>query len=85
MQQTSEWEGVCMGIPEQVDRNRWLEYQGGPPPGTKGAPRLLGAPGSRFEYNDVRINQPKSGSYPVAGRPIGGLNGPIVGAIFSLT
>jgi chemosensory pili system protein ChpA (sensor histidine kinase/response regulator) len=29
--------------------------------------------------------QPRSGSYPVAGRASGGLNGPSVGAIFSLT
>ena len=57
LQQTSEWEGTCLGIPEQVDRNRWLDYQGGPPPGAKGDPRPLGEPGSRYEYNDVRINQ----------------------------
>ena len=29
--------------------------------------------------------QPKSGSYPVAGSPVGGLNGARVGAILSLT
>jgi hypothetical protein len=29
--------------------------------------------------------QPKSGSYPVAGSPVGGLNGPNVGAILSRT
>ncbi|MCW5628637.1 MAG: serine hydrolase [Rhodoferax sp.] len=57
LQQTSEWEGTCLGIPEQVDRNRWLDYQGGPAPGVKGDPRPLGEPGSRYEYNDVRINQ----------------------------
>ena len=27
LQQTSEWEGTCLGIPEQVDRYRWLTYQ----------------------------------------------------------
>ena len=31
------------------------------------------------------LNNPKSGSYLVAGRPVGGLNGPSVGAILSLT
>jgi K+-transporting ATPase ATPase A chain len=31
------------------------------------------------------INNSKSGSYPVAGRPSGGLNGPSTGAILSLT
>ena len=29
LQQTSEWEGSCLGIPEQVDRYRWLAYQTG--------------------------------------------------------
>lgn len=57
MQQTSEWEGTCLGIPEQVDRYRWLQFQPGQSDGRKGDPRPLGAPGSRFEYNDVRINQ----------------------------
>ncbi len=57
LQQTSEWEGTCLGIPEQVDRYRWLAYQTGEADGIKGDPRPLGQPGSRFEYNDVRINQ----------------------------
>ena len=30
-------------------------------------------------------SNPKSGSYPVADSPSGGLNGPIAGAILSLT
>jgi CubicO group peptidase (beta-lactamase class C family) len=34
-----------------------LAYQTGEAGGTKGDPRPLGEPGSRFEYNDVRINQ----------------------------
>lgn len=33
----------------------------------------------------TRIVQPKNSSYPVAGRASGDLNGPSVGAIFSLT
>ena len=57
LQQTSEWEGSCLGIPEQVDRYRWLKYQPGQADGRKGDARPLGEPGSRFEYNDVRINQ----------------------------
>jgi len=57
LQQTSEWEGTCLGIPEQVDRYRWLTYQSGKADGIKGDARPLGEPGSRFEYNDVRINQ----------------------------
>jgi CubicO group peptidase (beta-lactamase class C family) len=57
LQQTSEWEGTCLGISEQVDRYRWLTYQPGKADGIKGDARPLGNPGSRFEYNDVRINQ----------------------------
>ena len=57
LQQTSEWEGTCLGIPEQVDRYRWVSHQPGQAEGRKGDPRPLGKPGSRFEYNDVRINQ----------------------------
>ena len=61
LQQTSEWEGDCFGIPDTVDRYRHLQYQ---PPradakdvGTKGDARPLQAPGTFWEYNDVRINQ----------------------------
>ena len=57
LQQTSEWEGTCLGIPEQVDRYRWVSHQPGHAEGCKGDPRPLWEPGSRFEYNDVRINQ----------------------------
>ncbi len=57
LSQTSEWEGTCLGIPEQVDRYRWVSYQPGHADGTKGDARPLGQPGTRFEYNDVRINQ----------------------------
>ena len=49
LQQTSEWEGTCLGIPEQVDRYRWLTYQTGKADGKKGDPRPLGEPGSRFD------------------------------------
>lgn len=57
LQQTSEWEGTCLGIPDQVDRYRWVSHQPGQAEGKKGEPRRLSDPGSRFEYNDVRINQ----------------------------
>jgi len=57
LQQTSEWEGTCLGIPEQVDRYRFVSHQPGQAEGKKGDARPLGEPGSRFEYNDVRINQ----------------------------
>lgn len=61
LQQTSEWEGDCFGVPDQVDRYRRVSFQ--PPPlpgeavGEKGDPRPLGRPGTHWEYNDVRINQ----------------------------
>ena len=61
LQQTSEWEGACFGVPDQVDRYRHLPYQPPREPGVPGArkgdPRPLRAPGSYWEYNDVRINQ----------------------------
>jgi CubicO group peptidase (beta-lactamase class C family) len=62
LQQTSEWEGQCFGIPDQVDRYRQLQYQPPRPEieaaGHKKADaRPLQAPGSYWEYNDVRINQ----------------------------
>jgi CubicO group peptidase (beta-lactamase class C family) len=57
LQQTSEWEGSCFGLPDQVDRYRVLSFQGGKAAGKKGDPRPLQAPGTFWEYNDVRINQ----------------------------
>lgn len=57
LQQTSEWEGTCFGVPDQVDRYRVLQFQGAAAQGTKGDARPLQAPGSFWEYNDVRINQ----------------------------
>jgi CubicO group peptidase (beta-lactamase class C family) len=56
LQQTSEWEGTCFGLPDQVDRYRVLSFQGGKAAGKKGDPRPLQAPGTFWEYNDVRIN-----------------------------
>jgi CubicO group peptidase (beta-lactamase class C family) len=56
LQQTSEWHGLCFGIPDQVDHYRTLAFS---PPAThpKGTKRRLQAPGTYWEYNDVRINQ----------------------------
>jgi CubicO group peptidase (beta-lactamase class C family) len=56
LQQTSEWEGEVFGLPDQVERNRYVPYQGARPAGRKGEARPLQAPGSYWEYNDVRIN-----------------------------
>jgi CubicO group peptidase (beta-lactamase class C family) len=57
LQQTSEWEGECFGVPDQVDRYRTLQFQGVSAAGKKGDARPLQAPGTFWEYNDVRINQ----------------------------
>lgn len=55
--QTSEWQGECFGMPDQVEHYRRVSYDPSPPAGRKGELRPLRAPGSYWEYNDVRINQ----------------------------
>ncbi len=70
LQQTSEWEGECFGVPDQVDRYRTLQFQGGAAQGRKGDPRPLQAPGSYWEYNDVRINQLSLALLHLFGRPL---------------
>lgn len=57
LQQTSEWEGSCFGLPDTVDRYRVVGLDPKPPAGRKGDARPLHTPGSYWEYNDVRINQ----------------------------
>ncbi|MFC5500221.1 serine hydrolase domain-containing protein [Caenimonas terrae] len=56
LQQTSEWTGELFGLPDQADHYRAVTF-GTPPGGRKGDPRPLQAPGTYWEYNDVRINQ----------------------------
>ena len=70
LQQTSEWEGACFGVPDQVDRYRTVQFQGGAAAGKKGDPRPLLAPGSFWEYNDVRINQLSLALLHLFGRPL---------------
>ena len=55
--QTSEWQGSCFGLPDTVDRWRKAAQDPRPAGGPKGGSRPLQAPGSYWEYNDVRINQ----------------------------
>ena len=52
---TSEWEGTCFGLPDTVDR--WRQAGAEPAAGPRGGARPLEAPGTYWEYNDVRINQ----------------------------
>lgn len=70
LQQTSEWEGACFGVPDQVDRYRTLAFQPPRESGPKGDPRPLGRPGSFWEYNDVRINQFSLALLHLFGRPL---------------
>lgn len=55
--QTSEWEGTCLGMPDQVEHYRRVAHDPNPPGGKKGEKRPLREPGTYWEYNDVRINQ----------------------------
>jgi CubicO group peptidase (beta-lactamase class C family) len=52
---TSEWEGTLWDKPDLVDRNRDLTLEGGSK--LKGTHRALKAPGTHWEYNDVRVNR----------------------------
>ena len=55
LQQASEWEGTLWGKPDLADHNRLVgpASDGGK---RKGEKRVLGQPGTHFEYNDVRVN-----------------------------
>ena len=55
--QTSEWQGECLGMPDQVEHYRRVSHDPKPAAGKKGELRPLREPGSYWEYNDVRINQ----------------------------
>jgi CubicO group peptidase (beta-lactamase class C family) len=57
LEQTSEWQGSCFGMPDQVEHNRRVSHDPKPPQGKKGEKRALQNPGTYWEYNDVRINQ----------------------------
>ena len=70
LQQTSEWEGTIFGVSDQADRYRMLSFQGGRAQGRKGDARPLQAPGTFWEYNDVRINQLSLSLLHLFGRPV---------------
>ncbi|MFO1217170.1 MAG: serine hydrolase [Burkholderiaceae bacterium] len=70
LEQTSEWEGTCLGIPDTVDRWRTVSHDPRPAGGPKGGARPLHAPGSYWEYNDVRINQLSLALLHLFGRPL---------------
>jgi CubicO group peptidase (beta-lactamase class C family) len=54
LQQSSEWQGEIWGKADQVDHNRQLGV--GADNSRKGQARRLEAPGTYYEYNDVRVN-----------------------------
>lgn len=70
LQQTSEWEGECFGVPDQVDRYRTVQFQQAAAAGKKGDLRPLQTPGSYWEYNDVRVNQLSLALMHLFGRPL---------------
>ena len=69
LQQTSEWSGTCLDIPDQVDHYRSLAFSPAPE-GRKGDKRPLKTPGTFWEYNDVRINQMSLALLHLFGQPL---------------
>ena len=68
--QTSEWEGTSFGIPDSVERWRKVARDPRPAGGPKGGARPLQAPGTYWEYNDVRINQLALALLHLFGKPL---------------
>lgn len=56
LQQTSEWQGTLWGKPDSVDHNRQAG-SGDADNSLRGNVRELEPPGTRWEYNDVRVNR----------------------------
>ena len=56
LQQTSEWQGTLWGKPDIADHNRSVGGAAERQTAAKGEERRLAAPGSFYEYNDVRVN-----------------------------
>jgi CubicO group peptidase (beta-lactamase class C family) len=54
LQQSSEWQGELWGKSDQVDHHRQIGV--GADNSRKGERRELRAPGTYYEYNDVRVN-----------------------------
>ena len=67
LQQTSEWDGTLFGKADVIDRNRSLALEG---QGRKGDARPLRAPGTYWEYNDVRVNRLALALLQVFRRPL---------------
>lgn len=68
LHQTSEWEGTLWDKPDLVDRHRQVGV--GSDNTRKGTHRDLQAPGSYWEYNDVRVNRLALSLLQVFRRPL---------------
>ena len=68
LEQTSEWEGSLWSKPDLVDRNRQVGV--GADNSRKGTHRDLHAPGTFWEYNDVRVNRLSLSLLQVFRRPL---------------
>lgn len=68
LQQTSEWEGTLFEKADRIDRNRHVGPGTGAKP--KGSHRDLQAPGTHWEYNDVRVNRLALSLLQVFRRPL---------------
>ncbi len=71
LQQTSEWEGTLFGKEDRIDRYRSLATEfAGAAAAKKGDPRPLQAPGTYWEYNDIRVNALSLALLRRFGRPL---------------
>lgn len=68
LHQTSEWQGTLWDKPDRVDRLRQVGV--GADNARKGTHRDLQAPGSYWEYNDVRVNRLALSLLQVFRRPL---------------
>jgi len=68
LHQTSEWQGTLWDKPDLIDRNRQVGV--GADNSRKGSHRELQAPGSFWEYNDVRVNRLSLSLLQVFRRPL---------------
>src|SRR5204862_7044640 len=69
LQQTSEWQGTLWDKPDSIDHNRDVgKSELGH--AQKGTPRPMRAPGTLWEYNDVRVNRLSLALLPVFREPL---------------
>jgi CubicO group peptidase (beta-lactamase class C family) len=70
LQQSSEWEGTLYSKPDIVDWNRNLAAEGQGDDPTNVARSTRKAPGTHYEYNDVRVNRTALALLAVWGEPL---------------